>query len=121
MKQIVGVLKAVLMIAVLASLAACSGGAFSDPGHEASGLTDGSGGGVESGGKPEKLSNDASYDEAVAKLDEIIDYCDDHPGPGNDSAKASVEQVRQQLAMMGASAWDGSLISSINAYISLLQ
>jgi hypothetical protein len=30
--------------------------------------------------KPEKLSSNATYDEVVAKIDEIIKYCEDQPG-----------------------------------------
>jgi hypothetical protein len=101
MKQITVAFRAALLVAVLASLAACSGGIFVDPGHEAGGGGgggwlyngdggDGGGGGSGGGGsgsgsgsgstKPDKLPNNASASQATAKLDEIIAYCDAHPG-----------------------------------------
>jgi hypothetical protein len=49
MKRLAVVSGAILAIMVLVSLAACSGGTFFDPGHEASGFT-GSGGGRGGGG-----------------------------------------------------------------------
>ncbi|MDR3139382.1 MAG: hypothetical protein LBT95_06875 [Treponema sp.] len=131
MKQLAVVFKAALALLILASLAACEGGTFSDPGHGTSGIASGSGGGSSGGGKPAKLSDDASYEEVLDKLDEIIDYCEAHPGPGNDSVKASAQSLRNMFSEYGFESWWNSatqnendkqeLIDAINAYISLLQ
>jgi hypothetical protein len=40
------------------------------------------------GGKPAKLSSSASYAQTVAKINEIITYCDAHPGNLNDFIKS---------------------------------
>ncbi|MDR3123778.1 MAG: hypothetical protein LBU16_08385 [Treponema sp.] len=112
MKQIAGTITTVLLIVVLASLAACGGGTFTDPSH-----TSGSGG--DSGGKPARLSSNASYDEAMAKLDEIIAYCQAHPGLENDSIKMNARQTRDMLS------WYGDIneeeIDLINFYVEALR
>jgi hypothetical protein len=60
------------------------------------------------GGKPAKLSDDATYEEALAKLDEIAAYCDAHPGPENDMVKNGVEVLRAStFAYMQESYWSG--------------
>jgi hypothetical protein len=128
MKHIVAVSKAFLLIAVFASFTACSGGAFSDPGHDGSGLTGdggtgGSNGGDSGGGKPPAtLSSGASYQEAKAKLDEIIDYCDKHPGAANSSVKNGVEAFKSTaFSYMTESTWTGTTASQaievINEFI----
>jgi hypothetical protein len=122
MKQIAVAFKAVLLIAVLASLAACRGGTFNDPGHEASGFTDSGG---STGGKPTRLSSNASYDEALAKCDEIIAYCETHTGQVNDAVKASARQTKGNMSLMGGNSYWSSTkdtwIDTINYYISSLQ
>jgi hypothetical protein len=122
MKQLTVVSGAVLAIIILASLAACSGGTFNDPGHEASGFT-GSGGST--GSKPARLSSNASYDEALAKCDEIIAYCEAHTGQVNDAVKASARQTKGNMSLMGGNSYWSSTkdtwIDTINYYISSLQ
>jgi hypothetical protein len=122
MKQIAVAFKALLLIAVLASLAACKGGTFTDPGHEASGFT---GSGENTGGKPARLSRNASYKEAVAKIDEIIAYCEAHPGLENDAVKGSARQTRSMLSMYGVEDnWNSIrdiIIDEIDFYISGLR
>jgi hypothetical protein len=137
MKQIAVVFKAALLIAVLASLAACSGGTFVDPGHEAAGggdnedggwLDNGGDGGEEGsgsgggGGKPAKLSSSAGYSQAIAKLDEITAYCNTHPG--NDSVKSGVQSMKTSITSVGQTGWSymaSQIISSINSLIDILR
>jgi hypothetical protein len=81
MKHTAVIFKALLLFVVFAPLAGCKGGAFIDPGHVAA--TNGGSGGSYSGGggsKPSELSSNASYEEAIEKLDAIIDYCERNPG-----------------------------------------
>ncbi|MDR3193319.1 MAG: hypothetical protein LBT87_09665 [Treponema sp.] len=123
MKQIAIALKAVLLITVLASLAACSGGTFVDPGHGGMGSGSGGSGG---GGKPARLSSDASYDEAADKLDEIIAYCEAHPGSANTGVKNGVEAFKiTAFSFINESYWSGrtarETIDVINAFIDELQ
>jgi hypothetical protein len=131
---------AVLLLAAFGLLAACSG-SFVDPGWASEtsggGLSggdwdiDGGGGdndggsggnGNGGGGKPAKLSDSATYNQAVAKLDEIIAYCGDEQAlalikNGADSAKESIKLV-------GSSGWSPpistQIIKSINALIDSL-
>jgi hypothetical protein len=121
MKRLAVVSGAVLAIMVLASLVACKGGTFFDPGHEASGFT-GSG---NNDSKPARLPGNASYDEAMAKLDEIIAYCEAHPGPENDAVKGSLRQTKEMLSMMGEDGWSSpgkdTIIDAINFGISGLR
>ncbi|MDR0451384.1 MAG: hypothetical protein LBH26_08990 [Treponema sp.] len=153
MKQITVVFKAGLLIMVFASLAACSGGIFIDPGYGGAGTgnydrsdysdggngsTGGGGGSIGGGGgsgstgggggsesKPAILDNNASYQEAVDKLDEIIEYCEAHPGNQNNSVKSSVETMKGNFSVLNVSSnWNTVAlvnISAINAYILLLQ
>jgi hypothetical protein len=140
MKQITVPFRTILLMVVLVSLAACSGGIFVDPGHggagggsysdgdfEGSGSTgsgSSTGGGSGSGAKPARLSSTASYDEALAKLDEIIDYCEEHPGTGNNMVKSAAETTRDGISLNGQSNWSSlasSMIPSINTFIGQLQ
>jgi hypothetical protein len=128
MKQAFVIFRAVLAIMVLASLAACKGGTFNDPGHEAAGpgFTDGGSGGGSGGGgggKPERLSNYASYEEAIDTLDEIIKYCDAHPGQPNDTIKLSAQQTKDAISLMSSNwiAVRSTHIGTINSYISSLK
>jgi hypothetical protein len=143
MKQIVVVFRAALLIAALASLAACSG-VFVDPGHLDAGVIGGSGGSGGgdggsgggsggggsggSGGKPDPLSNNATYNQAVDKLDEIIAYCNAHPGTINDGVKNNVESLKNALTGANSSTIQNSwgsgaltMIININQYIDLLE
>jgi hypothetical protein len=135
MKQIVSIFRAALLIAVLASLAACSG-SFIDPGH-VDGIVSmgggdfggdysggGGGGGDDEGGggggsNISTLSSGASYSQANAKLDEIIAYCNAHPG--NDMVKSGAQALKSSMS----AGWDltGSTyyINIINGYIDTLE
>jgi hypothetical protein len=121
MKQIVVVFRVFLLMTVFASLAACSGGIFVDPGHGAGGGSGNGGGGSVS--KPSKLSNDASYSQAAAKLDEIITYCDAHPGMTNNTIKSSAQLLKSTISSYQSwwSSMAGSLITEINTYIDALE
>jgi hypothetical protein len=140
MKQITLVFKAVLLVAVFVSLAACSGGTFIDPGHGGGGTDGGnysngngdggSGGGSSGGGsgsvsKPSRLSNNATYAQSVAKVDEIIDYCEARPGATNDAMNMGAQSLKSGLSYPGVqSSWSSMAdrqISAINAFIGQLQ
>jgi hypothetical protein len=137
MKQITIVFKMIAACTVLALFAACSGGVFIDPGHGgAAGIggslgndydndyddDDDTGGG---GGKPAKLSSSASYAEAIAKLDEIIAYCESHPGPQSTNAITTAELLKTSWnsanIQSGWSVAQSSAIQNVNAIINLLQ
>jgi hypothetical protein len=140
MKQIAVVSKAVLLIVVLASLAACSGGTFFDPGHEAGSGSNGgygydydddfdwddddSNGDGSSISKPVKLSSNATYAQAIDKLDAIIAYCTAHPGTTNTGIKSGVQTLKVTISSLQNS-WGGTtvkgMIDSINALIDELQ
>jgi hypothetical protein len=144
MKQIAVVFRVFLLTAVLASLAACSGGTFVDPGHEAAGGIGGSGGdygdygddgddgdygsGSSSGGggggsKPAKLSSNASYAQAVAKLDAIISYCNAYPGTINNQIKTVAQQAKTEFPTYQSS-WSAigtQVVSAINVLIDQLE
>jgi hypothetical protein len=122
------VFKAALLLTVLASLAACKGGVFVDPGHGGGEYTAGGGGGGGGGGgltKPAILDNNATYQEAADKLDDIIEYCEAHPGNQNNSVKLSVETMKKNFSAYNVSGnWNTAAlvnISAINGYISMLQ
>jgi hypothetical protein len=121
--------RAVLALVVLASLAACNGGTFFDPGHDAAyGFGNGGGGGGSRGGtKPSTLSSGATYGDVNDKLAEIYYYCEDHSGTANNAIKKAVEMFSEQLfeyldydANVNKSA-PQSVINSVNAFISQLQ
>jgi hypothetical protein len=135
MKQIIPVFRAALLIAVLASLAACSGGTFFDPGHLDAGALGGLMGGDDwdggdwddddggGGGKPAELSSSASYNDAVNKLNEIIDYCDDHPGTVNNTIKTGAQAYKTTIGSYQSN-WSGmrsAAVTAINTYIGQLQ
>jgi hypothetical protein len=126
MKRLTVVSRAVLALVVLASLAACSGGVFFDPGQDAAyGFGSGGGGGGSRGGaKPSSLSSGASFDEAYEKLWEIYEYCEDHPGTINDGIKLAIDQFGNTFINLESS-WSGTVaqgaITAINSYISQLQ
>jgi hypothetical protein len=108
MKQMKVIFKAVLLTLVFASLAACR--------------TDG-GGGV---ARPARLGDDATYQQALDKLDEVIAYCEAHPGDVNDTIKISLSSYRNRIKQYGgADAWEGQVktagISIINANINSLE
>lgn len=139
MKQITVVFKAVLLIAILAPLAACSGGTFIDPGHGAWGGgggydLDGSGDGGGNGGngdgngggsKPSLLSENATYDQAVATLDEIINYCTAYPNGMNKSTILSAQGTKTAISSATVKAtWNthrSVFVSTINTFISILE
>jgi hypothetical protein len=143
MKQMTVVFRTVLLIAVLVSLSACNGGVFYDPGYPGTagmgggfGDDDGfswnddddNGGGGSSGGgggKPTGLDYTASYGDAVAKVDEIIAYCKDNPGPVNDNVKYLAESLKiTALKNLSEKSWSGAAkvtIDSINSFIDQLQ
>jgi hypothetical protein len=135
---------AILLVAAFGMLSACSGH-FVDPGWaaEANSLA-GSGGislddnnnigggsendddddtdaGSENNGKPDRLSSGASYNEAIAKLNEIIAYC------GNTYSlapvKSGAQALRDTITTYGSSGWSsasGTYIYSINKLIDSL-
>jgi hypothetical protein len=80
-----------------------------------------SGGGVS---KPAALAPDATYDQAVAKLDEIIKYCEAHPGTVNNTMKTSAQNTKTSVTNLGSSGWSvggAGMITAINSTISNLQ
>jgi hypothetical protein len=81
--------------------------------------------GKNSASKPALLSNSATYSQALAKLDEIIAYCDSHPGMINNSVKYSVDQLRSPLAAYTNNTWSPptstTAINALNLYIGQLQ
>jgi hypothetical protein len=136
MKRFTVVAGTLLAIMALALLAACSGGTFTDPGHESAGLQSGEGGGTggNSGGtggtsgggggsKPTELGSNASYSNAVDKLDEIIEYCEDHPVGANTSIKSTTQLYTSAIVSYKLT-WNNSgiaAISTINGFIALLE
>jgi hypothetical protein len=141
--------RTILLMAVLVSFAACSGGIFVDPGHGGGGYysdhsdrdsgtgggSTGSGGGSSGSGsgstgsgsssKPAKLATNVSYGDARAKLEEIIDYCEDHPGTINNAIKYQVETTKNGVVTAGQNGWSSYLssatINAINLLIDQLQ
>lgn len=117
MKQITMIFRMIAVCAVLALFAGCSGGVFIDPGH--GGATGG-----ELNIKPSKLSSNAAFEEAAAKLEEIIAYCEKHPGVKNTALKNTVETV-QRSGAYSEYTWYGDTqsegIRAINALIDELE
>jgi hypothetical protein len=71
--------------------------------------------------KPAQLASTATYQETVNKLDEVITYCNNNPGPGNanDSLKLAAESKKTQIALL-QSTWSSVStihISTINTSI----
>jgi hypothetical protein len=132
MKQIVSIFRAALLIAVLASLAVCSG-SFIDPGQvdgivsmgggDFGGGFDGGGGGGGGGGvsKPDPLPDNATYEQAIDKLDEIIEYCEDHPGTMNDVTKNGAEMLKPTISSVTWDSMGSTVIPQINSLIIGLQ
>jgi hypothetical protein len=113
------ILKTALLLIVVVLFAACSGGLFNDPGHSSGGGSGGGGGAI----KPAKLSHGASKDDALAKCDEIIDYCNAHPGMMNDMAKSAMETMKTIIPPMTAGQWSmfgDDQIDTINTAIDSL-
>jgi hypothetical protein len=118
MKRLALVSRAVLALVVLASLASCKGGAFTDPGQEEA---YGGSGGSRSGAKPAMLSSGASYDDVKDKLYEIYEYCENHPGTANDAVMSYLALVEFTLT---EEFWDSNaqeIIDGINAMIAGLS
>jgi hypothetical protein len=72
--------------------------------------------------KPRKLGG-ATYVEAIAKLDEIINYCNNHPGTVNDAVLTNAVQLKAGMSAY-QSTWSsssGTAIDSINNLISTIQ
>ena len=112
MKKSTQFLRAFFGVLVLLTLiAGCSGGVFIDHGNDDGGSTSSGGG----GGKPSKLSGNASYQDAIAKLDEIIAYASN-----NSAARNSAETAKKDLESKGPSQWSfvkGVTIDQINNLI----
>jgi hypothetical protein len=137
---------AILLVAAFGMLTACSGH-FVDPGWAAEANSLLSGGGDDNGGgnswddddtgggnswddddddddggsRPAKLAGNASYSQALAKVDEIIAYC------GDDTSmmyyKEAARSYRLAVTTAGSSGWSiasETLIYSINALIDTL-
>jgi hypothetical protein len=71
-KFFVILLTVVVVLGAAVLVSACGGGSFVDPGHDD--INGFGGGGGSSRGKPTKLSEDATLDEMIDKLDEILNY-----------------------------------------------
>jgi hypothetical protein len=78
------------------------------------------------GGIPDKLADNASYDDTVAKVDEIIEYCDDNPGTMNDAVKTALGTIKTSLTTgttysANWSSVGASMVASVNGYIDVLE
>jgi hypothetical protein len=76
------------------------------------------------GNKPASLSSTASYTQTIAKLDEIIAYCDAYPGSANDGAKTFAESLMSSILDYADGGWDFAkeyFIGPINQCIDLLD
>jgi hypothetical protein len=82
------------------------------------------GGGGGSGAPPAHLDKNATYAEAVAKLDEIIAYCEANPGTKTNAVLSSAVDLKTGLAAFKDN-WYGTnrstAIASINSLISTLD
>jgi hypothetical protein len=118
MKRFHTILWTVLLAAVLASFAACSGGYFVDPEHGGGG-GGGDGGGGTVGAKPGTLGDTASYQDALDKLDAIIEYCG--TSTAHAGAKANATTLKSTIeTTIGSSGWSSAstvYIPMINAII----
>jgi hypothetical protein len=96
-------------------------------GGSSGGDGDGSGSGSGSGdgggsSKPATLGSDASYDDAIAKLNEIITYC--NANSGNDTPKSTAENQKTTIETAGRGTWSiskSSFIHGINTLIGQLK
>jgi hypothetical protein len=92
-------------------------------------MYNGGGGGGGSGGntvtKPAPLANNATIDEAIAKLDEIIAYCDSHSGNTAVRSSASGMKTNLETSKTNPMYWTGAQSATIstinNNYIGALQ
>jgi hypothetical protein len=118
-------LTAALVLGASVLLIACEGG-FVDPGHNDVSGFDGSGGsgpdgsgrpdGGGGGGKPAKLSESATRDEAIAKLDEILSYS------GTSSAiKVGVRQLKMGLEGISSAEWRSTRMTHIDSINSIID
>jgi hypothetical protein len=77
------------------------------------------------GSKPASLSSTASYTQTIAKLDEIIAYCDANPGSTNDWVKLNIQNsLKPSVSLFENGGWDiakGSYIGPINQIIDDLE
>jgi hypothetical protein len=131
MKQRISALRTscFLLVVVFALFTACSGGSFYDPGQNVSGLPggtagDGGGGGGNGGNydgssKPAKLSSSASYSQAVAKINQIITYCNAHPG--NDDAKEKAQTFTDEVSQSTYESNRQNYVEAINSLIDDLE
>jgi hypothetical protein len=132
MRKFSVILLAVIVVLGAGLLVIACEGSFVDPavieegGINEDGGGGGNGGGGDNGGdngrggKPAKLKYDATLDEAIAKMDEIISY-----SGTSSSIKASARQMKDMLERMDSASWwinDNylGLIDSINALIELI-
>jgi hypothetical protein len=113
-----GVLFGVLALVIGLGFAGCPTESDEGGGGGDGGGGDGGGG---DGGKPVKLSYDASTYDVASKLDEIIDYCDDHPGIINQEISIEMKQQKNYIYVYyGTNYWE-IFIDQINLKISLLE
>ncbi|MDR0567639.1 MAG: hypothetical protein LBG87_00335 [Spirochaetaceae bacterium] len=85
---------------------------------------EGDSGGDSGASKPAELSSSATYNDAVAKCNAIIAYCDAHPGDTNDSVKSSVQTYKNPTLSSYQSTWASmktAAIAQINLYIGQLE
>ena len=74
--------------------------------------------------KPAKLTDSATYQQALDKVDEIISYCNAHPGTVNNQVKSQVTASKSSLQSVGSSGWNTAkttFIQSINTGIDILE
>ncbi|GHU25732.1 hypothetical protein FACS1894172_17760 [Spirochaetia bacterium] len=85
-----------------------------------------SGGGGGGSGKPAKLKDTATYQQALDKCDEIIAYCNSHSGTANDNVKFNVQyNYKPLLTSSDPSQWSttmqASMVLLLNNSIASLQ
>jgi hypothetical protein len=130
-KFLVRVLTAALVLGAAGLFMACEGG-FVDPGHIESfngggfyGGGGGGGGNDNQGGdndeKPAALSENATFDQVIAKLDEIIGYS------GASSSVKSLAEAYKKILQDDKSGYEANwsirrpaVIATVNGYIILL-
>jgi hypothetical protein len=119
MKQITVIFRMIAVCAVLALFAGCRGGTLADPGDN-----NGNGNNYDARSKPKKLSNNATYQQWVAKTDEIIAYCKAHPGAINTSMKEELETL-MSFNPWAYSDWNNAdrqeAVDGLNKWIDLLE
>jgi hypothetical protein len=67
------------------------------------------------------LSSGASYSQANAKLDEIISYCNTHPGTTNNMIKSQAETAQSTISSTTWNSMGSMVIPQINNLINALQ